>query len=55
MIEHLDFGKYNLYIWISYLVTFSFILIYFFSFFKIQKFLKLLNNLSEKKLEKHDT
>ena len=53
MIEHLDFGKYNLYIWISYLITFSFILIYFVSLFlKYKKFLKLLNNLSEKKTKK---
>lgn len=53
MIEHLDFGKYNFYIWISYLLTFSFISIYFFSLFlRYKKFSKLLNNLSEKKTKK---
>ena len=51
MFDVLDFGKYNLYIWLSYSVSFTSILIYFIIIdIKYKKALSLLKSLKNKKI-----
>ena len=50
MFDILDFGKYNLYIWLSYSVSFTSILIYFIIIhIRYKKALSLLKSLKNKK------